>query len=51
MEKEEYQHPYQIDHTYNESLLPQAEQKNKGWYYDDISKQFYRWDNFPKLTK
>ena len=47
MEKEEYKHPYNKDHKYNESMLPQAEQKHMGWYYDHLSKQFYRWDNFP----
>ena len=38
-------------HKYNESSLPQTEQKYTGWYWDHISKQFYRWDNFPRLTK
>ena len=47
MKKEEYKHPYNKDHKYNESVLPQAEQKHMGWYYDHLSKQFFRWDNFP----
>ena len=50
MEKE-IKHPYQREHIYNESLLPQAEQKYRGWYWDHLTKDFYRWDNFPRLTK
>lgn len=38
-------------HKYNESSLPQTEQKYKGWHWDHITKEFYRWDNFPRLTK
>ena len=48
MKKEQVRHPYKTDHKYNESALPQAEQKHTVWYYDHISKQFYRWDNFPR---
>lgn len=33
---------------YNESDLPQSEQKFKGWYWCHINKQFYRWDNLPR---
>ena len=33
---------------YNESDTPQSEQKNKGWYWCHMTKQFYRWDNLPK---
>ena len=51
MKETEPKHPYQAAHTYNESMMPQADQKYKGWYYDHISKEFYRWDNFPRLTK
>ena len=33
---------------YNESGLPQSEQRFKGWYWCHINKQFYRWDNLPR---
>jgi len=33
---------------YNESDLPQSEQKYMGWYWCHINKQFYRWDNLPR---
>jgi len=33
---------------YNESSLPQDEQKFRGWYWCHINKQFYRWDNLPR---
>ncbi len=33
---------------YNESDLPQSEQKFRGWYWCHITKQFYRWDNLPR---
>ena len=33
---------------YNESDLPQSEQRFRGWYWCHITKQFYRWDNLPR---
>ncbi len=33
---------------YNESDLPQSEQKHRGWYWCHITKQYYRWDNSPR---
>lgn len=49
MEKET-RRPFTPDHTYNESLVPQTEQKHKGWHWDHETKEFYRWDNFPRRS-
>ena len=35
-------------HLFVESSLPQDQQKHIGWYWDAVTKKFYRWDNLPK---